>query len=466
MFRRTLPGNFACCLHPSLLHYSPATPTDGDTRSDTCFEIHNNTVKFGRYALREVGRDCHHLGHGGTVALLTDSTIARLPFFQDVLRSLKAAALKVEVYDKTRVEPTDGSFVEAAAFLRGTDAKVVLSVGGGSVLDTAKAANLFAKYPRDNILDYVNAPVGKGMPCPGPLLPHIACPTTCGTGSECTPFAICDIVSMNCKSGISSREITPTMAIVDPQACDSLPKAVIAASGFDVLSHSIESYTARPYTSRLQLFPRDPSRRVARPPFNGSNPYSDMACERALQLLGRSYKKAVATQSQEAIDDMTLASMLAGTAMGNAGCHLPHAMSYPLSGLITDAYRAPVGYPHHSTGHPTLPHGYSVALGAPSTVRHMAKAIKTDEMRRRLSRCDEFLTGGQRQDSGEYLADTLIDIMRHNGMPLGIETVGFSVSQVSELVKRCIPQKRLVDNAPWAVTEEDLTALYMGAMRY
>ena len=96
---------------------------------------------------------------------------------------------RLTVYDAVRVEPTDGSFAAAAEFARAAAVDGFVSVGGGSVMDTTKAANLYSTYPAD-ILHYVNAPVGAAAPVPGPLRPHLACPTTSGTGSESTGIAV------------------------------------------------------------------------------------------------------------------------------------------------------------------------------------------------------------------------------------------------------------------------------------
>lgn len=90
------------------------------------------------------------------------------------------------IYDAVRVESTDQSFLAAARFATEGKFDGYVSVGGGSVIDTCKAANLHASWPTGDFLDYVNAPIGSGKPVPGLLKPHIACPTTCGTGSECT----------------------------------------------------------------------------------------------------------------------------------------------------------------------------------------------------------------------------------------------------------------------------------------
>ena len=98
----------------------------------------------------------------------------------------------------------------------------------------------------------MNAPVGDGKPVPGPLPPHVACPTTCGTGSECTGIAVFDDLTLKAKTGIASRRLRPTHALVDPTATRTLPAMVVAASGFDVLCHALESYTARPFTARAR----------------------------------------------------------------------------------------------------------------------------------------------------------------------------------------------------------------------
>ena len=149
-----------------------------------------------------------------------------------------------------------------------------VSVGGGSVIDTCKAALLYATYPAE-LRTYVNAPIGDGKPVPGALPPHIACPTTCGTGSECTGIAVFDDLTLKAKTGIASRRLRPTLALIDPTCTRTLPAMVVAASGFDVLCHALESFTARPYTAR----PR-PDKPSARPMSQGRNPWSDVGSTR------------------------------------------------------------------------------------------------------------------------------------------------------------------------------------------
>ncbi len=163
--------------------------------------------------------------------------------------SLAAAGVELAIYDAVAMEPTDASFEDAARFAADARVDGYVSLGGGSVIDTAKAANLYASHPAP-LRAYVNAPAGDGRPVPGPLAPHLACPTTSGTGSEVTGIAIFDWVALGAKTGIASQRLRPSEAIVDPRCASTMPAEVVAASGMDVLCHALESYTARPYTSR------------------------------------------------------------------------------------------------------------------------------------------------------------------------------------------------------------------------
>jgi len=183
----------ACC------HYY--APTDS---GDIAFSVDVSAVTFGPGCLAEAGDRAREIGLK-RVALMTDETPAHLEPVAVAEGALKAAGLDVVVYDDVRVEPTDRSFLGAARFAQEGGFDGFVSVGGGSVIDTAKAANLYATYPAA-FLTYVNAPIGGGQAVPGPLKPHIACPTTCGTGSECTGIAIFDLLAMKAKTGIVSGD--------------------------------------------------------------------------------------------------------------------------------------------------------------------------------------------------------------------------------------------------------------------
>ena len=388
------------------------------------------------------------------VALFTDVVVGALAHVATARRSLEAAGLDVAVYDAVAVEPTDVSFLDAARFAREGRFDAYVSVGGGSVIDTCKAAILYATYPAE-FLTYVNAPVGAGEPVPGPLPPHVACPTTCGTGSETTGIAVCDVLALEAKTGIASRRLRPSLALVDPSCTSTLPGSVVAASGFDVLCHALESFTARPHHRRARS-----DRPAARPMSQGANPWSDLGSLEALRLGGLFLERAVRDGSDvEARESLAWAATLAGIAFGNAGVHLPHGMAYAVAGLVKE-FRMP-GYPQAS---PMVPHGVSVVLNAPSVFRFTAAASPERHLQG-AALLGADVRGAGPSDAGELLAATLEGMMRRTGIPHGLAAVGYGDEDVEALVRGTIVQKRLLDNAPVPVGEPELAMLFGGALR-
>ncbi|MGD1066737.1 MAG: hydroxyacid-oxoacid transhydrogenase [Vulcanimicrobiaceae bacterium] len=418
---------------------------------ETVLEIEAPRVKFGRGAIDEVGAEAAALGMR-RVALFTDARVGALELTARAEASLRAAGLDVVRYDRVRVEPTDGSFRDAAAFA--TDAKVdgYVSVGGGSTIDTAKAANLYASYPAP-FERYVNVPLGEGAPVPGPLAPHIACPTTSGTGSECTGITIFDFEAHAVKTGIASRRLRPTLGIVDPDATRTLPAAVVASSGFDVLAHALESFTAKPYRQRLR-----PATPLARPLSQGANPYSDLACVEALRLLGAYLERAVHDAGdEEAREAVMYAATLAGIGFGNAGVHVPHGMAYAVAGLV-HGFR-PAGY---DADHAMVPHGMSVIVSAPAVARFTAPAGPAKH------RHVTALLGGEARvpddEVGDALASVLTRLMRATNVPDELVALGYAERDIPALVEGAFAQQRLLANAPRPVAREDLAALFTDAL--
>ncbi len=434
----------ACCHHYYMM-------SEGN---ESAFAIDVSSITFGHGVLKEIGEHARALGMV-RVALFTDKTLAKLPYVAQARDALRAAGLDAVVYDEVLVEPTDQSFLAAARFASEGRFDGYVSVGGGSVIDTCKAANLYATHPAE-FLDYVNAPIGAGRAVPGPLKPHIACPTTCGTGSECTGMAIFDLLSMHVKTGIASRRLRPSLALIDPTTTYSLPKNVVAASGFDVLSHALESYTARPYTRRPA-----PGKPAARPMSQGANPWSDLGCEAALKLLGQYLERGVNDASDhEARDNLMYAATLAGIAFGNSGVHVPHGMAYSVAGLVREFH--PDGWPGKE---PIVPHGMSVVVNAPSVFRFTASACP--ERHIHGAEClGADVRGATPDDAGEVVAKQLIGMMRATEVPNGIGGVGYGQGDVPALAKGAWAQQRLLTNAPREITTSNLEDLYVGALSY
>ncbi len=421
---------------------------------ETTFTVSASSIKFGAGCLRELGPDAALLGMK-RVAFFVDGNVLETEPARVALESLSGAGVDAIVYDEARVEPTDTSFREAAEFARDGNFDGFISLGGGSVMDTAKAANLFSTYP-DDLLAYVNAPIGRAKPIPGPVKPHIACPTTSGTGSETTGVTIFDFVERNVKTGISSKWLKPTMAVVDPTTTHTLPAGIVAATGFDVFTHAIESYTAVPFTARDR--PASPD---ARPPYQGANPYSDIGSMQAIRLGGRYLIRAVRDAGDhEARHALMFASTLAGLSFGNAGVHIPHAMSYAVAGL-NHTFRAR-GY---EKADPMVPHGISVVVNAPAAFRFTAPAAPGRHLDVAAA-LGADVAGAAPEDAGDVLAERLMAMMRETGIPNGLSEIGYRDNDIPSLVKGAFPQQRLLVMAPRPVSEDDLADLFRAAMRY
>jgi hydroxyacid-oxoacid transhydrogenase len=421
---------------------------------ETVFSVSSVPIKFGPGALREVGADAKALGMG-RVALFVDPHVLASAPGEIALAALRAAGLDVAVYDGARCEPNSDSFETAAAFARDGAFDGFVSLGGGSVMDTAKAANLLSSYP-DELIAYINAPIGRAKPVPGRLKPHIACPTTCGTGSETTGITIVDLKSVGLKTGIASPLLKPTQAIVDPTTTETLPGGVVAACGFDVLTHAVESYTARPYTSRPR--PKHPSER---PPYQGATPYNDIGALAAIRIGGRYLARAVRdTGDREARHQLMFASMLAGLAFGSAGVHVPHAMSYSIA-TLKHAFTAR-GYEERE---PMVPHGIAVVINAPAAFRFTGLANPARHLDAAAA-LGVDVSGAQFEDAGPILADAFVALMRDTGLPSGIAALGYGEADLPALAEGAYAQQRPLVMAPRSVSKQDLEGIYRDALRY
>lgn len=420
---------------------------------DNAFEMAVSSIRFGKGVTREVGMDLADLGVRN-VLVITDPVVRSLPPVKTVIDSLEANKIKYAIYDRVRVEPTDESFLDAINFAKNGNYDAFVAVGGGSTIDTAKAVNLYVTYPPADFLDYVNPPIGRGLPVPGPLKPLFAIPTTAGTGSETTGVSIFDLTKMHAKTGIANRRLKPTLGILDPDNTRTMPPEVAASSGLDILSHAIESYTAMPFTGRPM-----PDGPKMRPAYQGSNPISDVWSIQALRMVAKYLVRAVAdTSDEEARAQMILAASYAGVGFGNAGVHLPHGMSYPVSGHVK-SYRAP-GY---TSDHPLVPHGVSVILNAPAVFRFTATA----NPERHLEAAEALganVSGVSKEDAGKVLADRITWFMRELSVPNGLKAVGYSSSDISTLVEGTLPQHRVTKLSPRPAQPEDLARLFEDAM--
>ncbi|MFJ7210715.1 hydroxyacid-oxoacid transhydrogenase [Amycolatopsis sp. NPDC098790] len=415
------------------------------TEHETVFTYGAPALKYGTGASDEIGYDLTQYG-AHRVLVVTDPQVVATGWPRRIADGIAGYGIEAEIFDGVHVEPTDVSMQKAVDFARGTGPyDAFVAVGGGSAIDTAKAANLLTSNDGE-LMDYVNAPVGGGRAPDRPLKPLVAVPTTTGTGSESTTVCVLDVLSLRVKSGISHLRLRPTLAVVDPRLTVSQPAGVTAASGMDILCHAAESYTAKPYT---EFERKRPEQRV---PYCGSNPLADMFAEQSLRLLSWALPAAVRDgEDLKAREAMALAATFAGLGFGNAGVHIPHANAYPIAGQVRDFH--PDGYPGKE---PMVPHGMAVSLTAPAAFRFTFDAAPDRHLRVARLLAPDFEWPG---DFADHLPAVLIDLMRQIGIPDGIGAVGYTESDVDSLVEGTLKQQRLLATAPREASAEDLSGI-------
>lgn len=438
---------------PRVLGYS--TNSGEDDLPDYAFQMHGSTIRFGVGVTAEVGMDLQNKGAKNTL-IITDSNVSKTAAFDTALGSIKRANLKCSVWDKVSVEPTETSWLSVIEDSRKGGYDSFVAVGGGSCMDTAKCAALMAANKDADLYDFVNKPFGKMLRPNHGMLPLIAVPTTAGTGSEATTIAVMDIERLNIKTAIRQPEILPHLALVDPLNMTSMPRHVTIYSGFDVLCHALESYTARPFYERRPR-PKNP---IDRPVFTGSNPISDVWSKKAMEIIKKYFRRSVAdNEDLEARSNMLLAATFAGMGFGNAGVALPHALSYPIAGM-GKSYVSP----DYNKDHPLVPHGLAVVLTAPADFEFTGEACPE-----RHFEAAEFLgykgPTSDESKAGPVVADTLRELMSDFKVANGLKSVGFSSGDAAPLAKATFESKnQALSIAPRAQTEEQLATLFENSM--
>jgi alcohol dehydrogenase class IV len=415
--------------------------------SESIFTYGAPGLKFGTGASAEIGYDLSQYDVR-RVLVLTDPGVAATGHPQRIAEQMAGFGIEAAVFDGVHVEPTDASLEAAIGYARGTGPwDAFVAVGGGSTIDTAKAVNLLTTNDGE-LMDYINAPVGRARAPKHPLKPLVAVPTTTGTGAESTTICVLDVLALKVKTGISHARLRPTLAVVDPQLSLSQPAGVTAAAGMDILCHALESYTARPFTS---YDAKTPEQRV---PYCGSNPISDLWAEQAMRLLATTFRRAVHHGDDlEAREQMALAATMAGLGFGNAGVHIPHANAYPIAGRVHETcpdFR-PDGYDGSEA---MVPHGMAVSLTAPEAFRWTFESSPERHLR-----AAALLAPDHGHDGPDALPAVLADLMRDIAIPNGLGAIGYGEGDVDDLVTGTMQQQRLLATAPRTVTEEDAAGI-------
>ena len=419
---------------------------------ETAFTMDTSSIKYGKGVTREIGYDMEEQS-SRRVMVVTDPNLGKSEPVAVTLEALHERGIDAVLYDQSSVEPTDVSFKEAIAFAVKGKFDGYVAVGGGSSMDTCKAANLYATHPAD-FMTYVNPPIGKGTPVPGPLKPMMAIPTTAGTGSETTGVTIFDYLEMGAKTGIASRALRPIRGIIDLNNTRTMPKMVAACTGLDQLTHALEAMTALPYNQRPA-----PEHPRLRPAYQGANPISHVWASRAVEMISKNLVRTIEDPADDqARGEVLLAATYAGIGFGNGGLHLAHGMSYPVSGMARDY--VPEGYP---PGHPIVPHGMAVCLNAPAVFRFTAPANPALHLyAAKLMGCD--VSEAKPEGAGEILAGAIIELMRKVGIPNGLSAVGFGPQDLDKLVAGTLPQHRVTKLSPRPAGADELRQLFLDSM--
>jgi alcohol dehydrogenase class IV len=277
---------------------------------------------FGRHAVgHHLAEVCERL-QARRAFLITDAILVKAGIVAQTTEPLKQAGVSFATFDQVTPEPAVELVRQSIEAARAFQPDVIIGLGGGSNMDTAKLAAIVLAHGGDPT-DYTG-----DCRVPGPVKPLICIPTTAGTGSEVSAAAVFTDTAKQIKVSCLSPFLRPNFALVDPLLTVSCPPKVTADSGIDALTHAIEGFTA----IENDAFPLPSGERTV---YQGKNPLADLMAREAIALVGKYLRRAVKDGNDlEARDGMALAATLGGLAFSNSGVALVHAMEYPVGGAV------------------------------------------------------------------------------------------------------------------------------------
>ena len=372
---------------------------------------------FGRGSSDNAGSELKALG-ARKVFIVTDEVLWKMGALNKIVAGLNAEALEFQVFDKLTTEPTVEFVEEGSKLLKESGCNIILAVGGGTPIDTAKAISVMAQN-RGKIEDYMGA---NKIPVPG--LPLVAIPATAGTGSEVTIFTIITNTKTSVKMLISSPYLMPALAIIDSLLTVSMPRGLTAATGLDALTHAIESYVSRK-----------------------AQPMTDIMAISAMRLLVTNLPLAWKDgKNLEAREKTMLGSYQAGLAFGNASVALVHGMSRPIGACFHIAH----GMSNAVLLGPVMEFSLS---GNPGRYAEIAAAI------------GENVAGLDDMAAAEAGARAVRRLIKHLEIPLlrdlGIERTGFH-EMIPQMIDAAIASGS-PDNNPRIATREEIAEIYRQA---
>lgn len=389
------------------------------------------SLVFGRGAAAKAGEVARRLRADRSI-IVTDSTLAGNGVLDAVRRPLQAAGVSVTVFEGCVPEPPSDVVYAATEAARQAGGGLVVGLGGGSNMDTAKLVALLLAHG-GTLDDYVG-----DCRVPGPVGPLLCLPTTAGTGSEVSPAAVYTDTAKRMKVSCLSNHLRPSAAIVDPLLTVKCPPKVTADSGIDALTHAIEAFTAVDHSTFLK---RAGSETV----YQGRNQLADLMATECIQLVGQNLRRAVSHgHDLDAREGMALAGTLGGLAFSNVGVALTHAMEYPVGAAV-----------HVS-------HGAGNGMLLPHVMRYNAGEVPD-----RVADAGSHL-GPQFADEPDDLAafavEQVEELCRAVGIPARLRDIGVTEDMLPGFAEKAFAVKRLMRvNPRMPQSADELLAVYRAA---
>lgn len=366
-------------------------------------------IVFGCNKVAEVGALTAPYGKNALIVTGKNSA-KRSGLYDKVAQSLRAAGVRHLLFDKVTQNPLTTTAIEGAAFAREHQCEVIVAIGGGSIMDCAKAIAFLAVNDGD-INDYIY-----GRKTSEKALPFVLIPTTCGTGSEGNGFAVLTNPQNGDKKSLRCNAIVAKVSLVDPTCMMTMPKSVLASVGFDALCHCMEAYTSK----------------IAQP-------FTDALCLYAMELIaGSLYRLYQGAEDSKAWEEITLASTIGGMAINTAGVTLSHGMEHPASGLKD------------------IVHGHGLAALTPVVLE--ASIEGSPEKFAKIAR----IFGGSK---AEELPGLIRDLLQKLDLSFCLSELGLKETDIPWMAENCMKVSAAsIANNPVVFTQEQIAKLYRLAM--
>ena len=374
------------------------------------FSLKLPKIIFGINAIEKIGDEVEKFG-GNKILIVTDKVLEKIGLLKNVLKPLQKKDFNISIF-KTEPEPTIEMAEKVAEVVRKTSFDLIIGVGGGSCLDTAKVASI-ASTNLGSIKQYIGIDKIKKAG-----LPKILVPTTAGTGSEVTPNAIIVTSDDFMKTGIVSEYNVAELAIVDPKMTLSMPPRLTATTGLDALSHAIESYMSIK-----------------------SNPLTDALAIKATELIFNNiYSAFINGKNIKARSNMSLAALMAGITISLSGTCAGHAAAYAFAAKYK------------------ISHGLSCAISLPYIIKYNAIACPSKIIK--IAQLIDRDAGYTLEEAVRKVIERIMDLMKKLNIPYRLKDLNIPAEDIPNLAKRMLKNTRLLVNNPRKLSEEDAIGIF------